>query len=304
MTATAIGTLLVAGTITAAWLSRRRNRSRYETGSHPTAPPAVLPGAEPIFFDGEGRGVLILHGFGDTPQSVRTLARYLHQRGWSVRAPLLSGHGSSMRAFTSATAGAWISDAHQELAGMQKRCAKVAVIGQSMGGALATILAAESRIDALVLLAPYMRLSRRAKWIGRFHYAVSIFLPYLTSRSESSILDPEARGRALGRGLMTPRLVHELSRVVGRARAAAKKVRVPTLVIHSPQDPRVSVAHAEAAFADLGCEKKTLRWAQRSGHVLTVDYDREWVAGEVAEWLDRHCQVPDADSWRASAEPA
>lgn len=289
MTGIAIGTLLVAGTVIAAWTSRRRNRIRYETGIFPAAPPSVLPGAEPVVFDRNGRGVLILHGFGDTPQSVRALAEYLHQRGWSVRAPLLHGHGASLRAFTNASAAAWISDARDALREMRERCDVVAVIGQSMGGALATILAAESRVDALVLLAPYMRLSHRATWIGRFHYAVGIFLPYLTSRSESSILDPEARGRALGRGLMTPRLVRELSRVVRMARAAARRVRAPTLVIHSPQDPRVSVANAEAAFAELGCETKSLQWARRSGHVLSVDYDRDWVAGEAADWLERHC---------------
>lgn len=286
----AIGAVLVAGAALVAWMSRRRNRTRYETGTFATAPGAVLPGAEPVVFDRDGRGVLILHGFGDTPQSVRALAQYLHQRDWSVRAPLLSGHGQSLRAFTSATADDWLSDARGALRDMQNRCNRVVLIGQSMGGALATILASESSVDALVLLAPYMRLSRRAVWIGRFHFAVGLFVPYLRSRSESSILDPEARGRALGRGLMTPRLVRELSRVVRQARTAATRVTVPTLVIHSPQDPRVNVASAESAFAELGAEKKSLLWAKRSGHVLSVDYDREWVAGQVADWLDSHCR--------------
>ena len=286
----AIGSVLVAGAAVVAWMSRQRNRTRYETGTFATAPGAVLPGAEPVTFDREGRGVLVLHGFGDTPQSVRALALYLHRHNWGVHAPLLSGHGQSLRAFTSATADDWLRDARGAFRDMQKRHERVVLVGQSMGGALATILASESRVDALVLLAPYMRLSRRAVWIGRFYFAVGLFAPYLRSRSESSILDPEARGRALGRGLMTPKLVRELSRVVRQARAAATRVTVPTLVIHSPQDPRVSVSDAEAAFAELGSETKSLQWAERSGHVLSVDYDREWVAGQVADWLDKHCR--------------
>jgi carboxylesterase len=157
-----------------------------------------------------------------------------------------------------------------------------------MGGALAVILASESRVDAMVLLAPYLRLSRRAARIARFHRVVSMFVPYLRSTSESSILDPEARSRALGKGITTPRLAHELSRIVNRARAAAPTLQVPTLVIHSPQDPRVTVADAESAFARLGSTEKTLKWATRSGHVLSVDYDRGWVTHEVLGWLEAH----------------
>ena len=288
MALTAIGAVLAAGAGIAAWVFRKGNRSRYETGTFESVPRAIIPGAEPLSLQHDGPGVLILHGFGDTPQSVRDLANHLHARGWSVRAPLLSGHGSSLHAFTSARADHWLGDARAALREMQALHSAVAVVGQSMGGALATILASEERVETVVLLAPYMRLSGRAAWIGRFHYVVSLFQPYLRSRSESSILDPLARSRALGRGLMTPRLVRELARIVRIARRAAPRVHVPAIVFHSPQDPRVTVSDAEEAFADLGSDVKVLKWAPRSGHVLSVDYDREWIAAEVAEWLDAH----------------
>ena len=284
----AIGGALVAGTAAAVSVIRRRNRARYESGVVNDGPRTVMPGAEPIAYDRDGRGVLILHGFGDTTQSVQELAAFLHGRSWNVRAPLLPGHGTSLKAFTAARADDWLAAARSALREMHARCSSVVIVGQSMGGTLATILAAESQVSALVLLVPYMRMSPRALWSGRFHHLVSLVLPYLRSRSESSILDPEARGRALGKGVTTPRLLHELDRIVCLARAAAPSVRVPTLVIHSAQDPRIRATDAEAAFAALGCETKSLKWVRRSGHVLSVDYDREWVFREVAEWLDGH----------------
>jgi carboxylesterase len=288
MMLSAIGAVLVAGTLVAAWISRTRNRTRYETTTFAVVGSPVIPGAEPISLEGGRGGVLILHGFGDTTQSVRALAHHLHERGWTVRAPRLSGHGASLKEFTEARAHHWLSDASTALLDLQSRSTHVAIVGQSMGGALATIVASPARVDALVLLAPYMRLSRRAMWISRFHYVIALVVPYLRSRSESSIRDPDARARALGRGLTTPRLVRELSVVVRQARVATRKLRVPTLVINSPQDPRVSVSDAEAAFAEIGSQNKSLRWAKRSGHVLSVDFDRDWVASEVADWLDSH----------------
>jgi len=157
-----------------------------------------------------------------------------------------------------------------------------------MGGALAIMLASESDVDAMILLAPYLRLSRRGARIATLHRLLLPFVPYLRSRSESSILDPLARRRALGRGVTTPRLVHELSLIVKRAWDAAPSVHAPTLVIHSRQDPRVNIDDAEAAFARLGSAEKRLEWAERSGHVLSVDFDRDWVAGQVLNWLESH----------------
>ena len=97
------------------------------------------------------------------------------------------------------------------------------------------------RIDALVLLVPFCGMSPRGQTIARFHRVVSLFKPHLRSRSDSSILDPMARRNALGRGIATPRLLHELLLVVRRARKSAGHVRVPTLIIHSRRDPRISI---------------------------------------------------------------
>ena len=248
----------------------------------------LLPGAEPIALNAGGRGVLLLHGFGDTPQSLSALAAHLHAHGWTVRVPLLHGHGTSLQAFTSARADEWVIGARTTLAELRGRASHVSIVGQSMGGALATILAAEGGVEALVLLAPYMALPGRAARIGALHRVVALFVPYLVSRSESSILDPEARRKALGRGITTPRLLHELSIVVRRARAALPGVGVPTLVLHSRHDPRVTVADAEAAFAGLGSKEKRLEWVERSGHVISVDFDRDLVAQRVIDWLEAH----------------
>ncbi len=251
----------------------------------------VIEGAEPISLDHGPRGVLLLHGFGDTPQSVRALAGALHAMGWTVRAPLLHGHGASLQVFTAARAKHWLTESRHALDELRRHSTRVAVVGQSMGGALATILASERDVDAIILLAPFLRLTRRMARIAAFHRLVSPFVPYLRSRSESSILDPQARSRALGRGVTTPRLLHELSLIVQEAWEAAPTVRAPTLVIHSRQDPRIAVDDAEAAFARLGSAEKVLAWVERSGHVLSVDFDRDWVAEQVLGWLESRTRV-------------
>lgn len=280
-------TAAIAGSLGAHWLvSRRWERSvalRLPLGAH-----GVIPGAEPTVLPGGPNAVLLLHGFGDTPQSVAGLAGVLHGEGWTVAAPLLRGHGRSLREFSRARAEDWFEDARLALAEVRRQAGSVAIVGQSMGGALAMVLAAEGGISSLVLLAPYVRVSPRAARLAQHPRLAATIMPYVTSRSSMSILDPEARRHALGFGVTTPHLLHELSRVVAEARLAAPRIEAPTLVMHSRHDPRVSVDDAESAFARLGAAEKELKWATRSGHVLAVDHDRAWVAEESRRWIAAH----------------
>ena len=63
-------------------------------------PNGIVMGAEPETLIGSRtHAVLVVHGFGDTPQSVRELAHSLHARGFTVEVPLLPGHGRTLTEF-------------------------------------------------------------------------------------------------------------------------------------------------------------------------------------------------------------
>jgi len=45
---------------------------------------------------------------------------------------------------------------------------------------------------------------------------------------------------------------------------------------------------AKFAMEALGSAEKKLVWTEGAGHIITVDYGRERVFGEVERWLDAH----------------
>jgi carboxylesterase len=251
---------------------------------------AILRGAETIDLQEEGsHGVLLLHGFGDTPQTLALLARRLKKTGYSVLAPLLPGHGRTLEAFGKSRASEWIAAAKQAYIDMRGRHDSVSVVGLSMGGALAGLVASEQRaIPALVLIAPYLGMPRWLRLAAATHLVWGKLAGQVNGRNPRSIHDPIEREKNLAYGFITGRELHELSTVVRLARKSLADVRAPTLIIQSREDPRCSPATAEFALKTLGSADKELVWTEGAGHIITVDYGRERVFAEVERWVGGH----------------
>ena len=233
--------------------------------------------------------MLLLHGFGDTPQTLHYVADALQAAGYTVRAPLLPGHGRTLGEFGATRAKEWIAAARDAYAELSATFGPSPVVGLSMGGALGIVLAAETpTMPALALVAPYISVPRRARFVARFHHLWEFVTPYFRSGGERSILDPTERAQALGYGVLTPRLLFELSRVVRRVQVSLPRVRVPTLVIHGRNDERIPPDAAAREYARLGAPEKELVWMDQGGHVLTVDYGRARVIELILDWLARH----------------
>ena len=288
--------LLVAlGTGVAAWTAARATYARRlhaEVARRlPVGPSGIVPGAEPFTLAARGDAgqrpaVLLLHGFGDTPQSVRYLAGALHAAGWTVHAPLLPGHGRTLAEYGASTAAAWLAHARDELATLRARHAEVAVVGLSMGGAIATVLAAEAPdLRGLVLLAPYLSMPNRLRRLARVHRLVELALPWAQGGGEASIRDPDEAARNLAYRVVAPHLLAELLRVVETAQEAIPRVTVPTLVVHARQDHRVPVEAAEREYAKLRMPERELVWFEDCGHLMTVDRAHPEISARVREFL-------------------
>ena len=233
--------------------------------------------------------ILLLHGAGDTPQTMRYLADALYARGFHVVAPLLPGHGRSIRDFESITADA-LTDAalavHKTLAATHDW---VGVIGLSMGGALAVqVAAANTELPALGLIAPYLAMPPRVERAAELSPLWGRIVPVLRASEGASVLDPVEAERNLAYGVFTPGALRALRDTMRRAVEKLPLVVAPTLMIQSRQDNRISVADATRAFDAIGAREKRLEWITGAAHIITVDYGRDTVIAQLAAFMEAH----------------
>lgn len=286
LTLAAVAAIVAANRTLRAWQVERAFDAKFgaQRNAH-----GVIAGAESFVLGGSSdRAIVLLHGYNDSPQTMRSPAAAMHAAGWTVYAPLLPGHGRSPRAFAASGAEEWIKAARAAVREALQRHQQVAVGGLSLGGALAAIVASEEpSVKAAVLFAPFFVHSRRLGVIAAIWPLLTLGVKYLTGGSATrAVRNPEARATLIAYGCSTPRLLRDVRRVVRQARAALSAVRQPVWIAQSSDDYRIPDEQAQAAFDRLGSRDKRLHWTTGNGHVITVDFGHEDLAAEAARWLE------------------
>ena len=85
----------------------------------------VLPGAEPIAYDGDDVGVLLCHGFTSTPASLAGWAERMAKDGRTVRVPRLPGHGTTWQEMNRTRWEDWYVTVEAALIALRERCDQV-----------------------------------------------------------------------------------------------------------------------------------------------------------------------------------
>ncbi len=130
---------------------------RPEPGAR-TAP--IMPGAEPYAMGPAGAevGCLVVHGFAGSPYEMRPFAERLAARGVYVDVPLLPGHGTSVEDMSRTSFPDWVAGAEAAYLGLAARHRRTFVLGFSMGGLIALMLAARHQVDGVVVISAPLRI--------------------------------------------------------------------------------------------------------------------------------------------------
>jgi carboxylesterase len=282
--------LWIPGVVAAIWAQRAwravRLAQRFRE-RHPASDDGIIIGAEPRTLAQPGsRALLLFHGYNDSPRSLESLAERIANAGWTVRLPLLPGHGRSLEAWDDWRADEVFAMARAEYAALRKTHSVVVVGGLSMGGALATWLAAESDADALVLFAPMLFIPRPMQVAVSTARLWSLVTRYLSGRGGRSIRDPEAQARMISYGCSTRRSLEALDKIANEMLVRLGFVHVPVLFVQSREDNRLPHDQSKRALARIASDDRTALWIEGAGHVLTVDYGWQDLADRTVAWLD------------------
>ena len=100
-----------------------------------------------FFFQGDRRGILLIHGLTGTPMEMRLLGLGLHARGYTVAGMQLAGHCGNVEDLLATGREDWYGSVQRAADVLRPKVDHLFVAGLSMGALLALKLAAD-RADA------------------------------------------------------------------------------------------------------------------------------------------------------------
>jgi carboxylesterase len=236
------------------------------------------------------RSVILVHGFTGSPFDFKTLAMRLSQAGFYVVIPVVPGQTRGTFAYergsyTPKFYEDWLSKlVEKENVRFGK---KPYMVGFSLGGALATIMASRGGVARLVLLAPYYSLPQMNNLIVSMTRVMKHVIPIVPKFSKGQINDPVGYGSyEPGSLIVSLSAFNQLQELAAAARRVIPEaLSVPTLIIASPHDKVASFARTESLFS--AAQHTMIKEYIRSNHILLYDYDRDSIITEILNFLEK-----------------
>lgn len=228
----------------------------------------------PFFFNKKSKvGILLLHGFTGTPYQFKDLGKYLSQKGFTVYAPLIVGHGTSPRDLMETTAEDWKESAKKACLQLKKKVQKIIIIGNSFGGNLAFYLAREfdDSLAGIISLGTPIRLKfQRIIKLRLFLYGW--LKKYYRKPQRAYKIDYTDMMDEVTYPVIPVKSLKEFFKFLETETISnLGKVKTPTLIVHASIDPVVDSKSAIYIHQHLGSDYKRIYWFNSNQHVITFD---------------------------------
>lgn len=230
-------------------------------------------------------GILLIHGYTGSPSSMRPWAEYLNQKGYTVRVPLLPGHGRKPEDLDEIKWQQWPEKVESELSELSKTCRKVFVCGLSMGGGTTLHVATKSsnKLAGIILVNPMIHLP----FVG----PKLAFLFSRIKKSRNSAGDDIKRPGVTQGGYdsMSTKGIYQILQMLKYTRARLHDVTVPMQLFQSVNDHTLPVSNTEIIMKGVGSRIKQRIELTNSFHVATLDYDAEIIFENSRIFIESHC---------------
>ncbi|MEB3198602.1 MAG: alpha/beta fold hydrolase [Candidatus Sericytochromatia bacterium] len=229
--------------------------------------------------DKKPTGLLILHGFTGSLDTVRSMVPEAEKHGWPWRMPLLRGHGTRYQDMDGVSYDDWVADAEAALDELLGEVEKVVVVGLSMGGLVALTLGHRrpQAIAGLVVCAPALR----------FRDPLAALTPLIKRivrywDSPNGFADPSCAARSTNYKKFPTAAFHQLLDFAWETEKRLAQIQVPVVGLFATRDTIVHGIVPQLLRNKLGAPLR-IEMFQRSGHEMLQDCEAEQVARAAME---------------------
>lgn len=236
---------------------------------------------KPFTFEAGPRAVLLLHGFTGNSADVRMLGRFLEKKGYTSHAPHYKGHGVPPEELLKTGPEDWwrdVMDGYQFL--KEKGYDEIAVAGLSLGGVFSLKLGYTVPVKGIVpMCAPMDFRSEETMYEGVVQYA--------REYKEHEGKSPEEINEEMAEFRKTPMTtLKALQELITDVRGHVDLIYAPLFVVQARHDGMINPNSANIIYSEAESIDKKIKWYEESGHVITLDKEKEQLHEDVYAFLE------------------
>ncbi|KZR59779.1 alpha/beta hydrolase [Pseudobacillus badius] len=237
---------------------------------------------KPFTFEAGKRAVLLLHGFTGNSSDVRMLGRFLEKRGYTSHAPHYKGHGVPPEELVHTGPEDWwqdVMDGYEHLKSLGYQ--EIAVAGLSLGGVFSLKLSYTLPVKGIVTMcAPMYIKSEGVMYQGVVDYARQ-FKKFEGKSDEVIEQEIEAFKK-------TPmNTLKALQHLIADVRNNIDMIYAPSFIVQARHDEMINPESANIIYNEIESTMKEIKWYEESGHVITLDKEKEQLHEDIYAFLER-----------------
>jgi carboxylesterase len=242
----------------------------------------------------EGRpylpSIVLVHGYVGSPKDFIYLAEELAGLGYRVVCPVTPGQTTrtpilSRGEYTLEYYEAWLTAIIKKEKKLTGR--KPLLVGHSMGGTLATLVAPKDIVEKLVLLAPFFSLPYGNEIVIYAAKILRWLLPVIPKFSKGVINDPKGSAEYQpGSMYLSLKAFLQLEKIALTAKKQAVNITIPTLVVISQNDHVASAKKTTETFGDMN--NVQIENYPNSNHILLYDCDKNEIIKKIINFIAQH----------------
>ncbi|RDW16577.1 carboxylesterase [Oceanobacillus arenosus] len=236
---------------------------------------------QPFTFEAGPRAVLLLHGFTGHTADVRMLGRFLEKKGYTSHGPIYRGHGLPPEELIKTNPDQYWEDVQASLQHLRDLgYEEIAVAGLSLGGVYALKLAYTTQLKAVIpMCAPmfYLDEASLAKGFKSFTRQYKQIAGVNEEQLDDQVNDLYEKGKGL---------FSLMGQTITDVRENVDTIYTPTFVVQARKDEMINTDSADYIYDHVEADKKQIKWYEESGHVITLDKEKEKLHDDIYQFLE------------------
>ena len=236
------------------------------------------------------RGVLLIHGLMAAPEEVREWADFLYSQGYTVYAPRLAGHGTSVLDLAEQSFYDWVDSVNRGHNILKTCCEQVVVAGFSTGAGLALHQAVTKpgAFKAVISISAPLKFksfsSRFAEQLDRWN----LFLSAMgIKRLHMDFVPNHPDNPHINYDRCPVRSIVQVKALMKKVYTALPSLLIPVLIIGADNDPKVEGKSGRKIYDCISSPDKIYREVHFHLHGIVRGEITRDVFPEVADFLNR-----------------